>query len=70
MQSVINYINALRDDFYNVLVLNENIDHRVGYVASNAAVSETAVNSLGLDYETEYVDDNDNILIPETGQLS
>lgn len=67
MQNVINYINALRDDLYSVLVLNENIVHRVGYVAPNATMSEISVNSLGLDFETEYVDDNDNILIPETG---
>ena len=67
MDTSLSYINALRDDLFRVLVLNEPIDHRIGYVAPVATTSETTVNSLGLDYETDVVEDEDNLLIPETG---
>ena len=67
MNSTLEYINAMRDDLFRVLVLNEPINHRVGYVAPVATTSDTPVNSLGLDYETDVVEDEDNLLIPETG---
>lgn len=67
MNSTLEYINAMRDDLFRVLVLDEPINHRVGYVAPVATTSDTPVNSLGLDYETDVVEDEDNLLIPETG---
>lgn len=66
MDTSLSYINAMRDDLFRVLVLNEPINHRVGYVAPNTTTSDTPVNSLGLDYETDVVEDEDNSLIPET----
>ena len=67
MNSTLEYINAMLDDLFRVLVLDEPINHRVGYVAPVATTPDTPVNSLGLDYETDVVEDEDNLLIPETG---
>lgn len=69
MLSNLEYVNNMRDTFYNIFVLNQvnsNIvnDDKEPIVNSNYITNS---NPLDLDFETDYVEKDDNLLTPVTG---
>ena len=68
METNLAHGNNMRDYFYNLFVLNE--VKSTHSISNSENITNTYVddsNSLGLDYESDYIEDETNLLIPETG---
>ena len=68
METNLAHVNDMRDYFYNLFVLNE--VKSTHSISNSENITNTYVgdsNSLGLDYESDYIEDETNLLTPETG---
>ena len=69
MLSNLEYVNNMRDTFYNIFVLNQVNSNIVNNDKEPIINSNYITNSnpLELDFETDYVENDDNLLTPVTG---
>ena len=68
METNLAHVNDMRDYFYNLFVLNE--VKSTHSISNSENITNTYVgdsNSLGLDYESDYIEYETNLLTPETG---
>ena len=68
METNLAHVNNMRDYFHNLFVMNE--VKSTHSISNSENITNTYVgdsNSLGLDYESDYIEDETNLLTPETG---
>lgn len=57
------YIKALESDFYKYFVEGQQLEHRIGKVVDESYIG-SYTNPLGLDFESEYDSDDNDIIYP------
>lgn len=68
MDANLEHIIRIRDQFYNIFVLNKVRPPHAN--SNNEIITKTCVddsNNLGLDYESEYIEDETDLIYPITG---